>query len=670
VADLCNGGFAFSTLYAPVGSGGPEDAPKAFDNNFTTSKWLTAAPGEAGPNPPEIWARAQLSGGAAVIVSYTVTSANDEQYRDPRDWTLSGSNDGSTWTVLDTRTNEVFATRFLSKNYNFSNSTAYAYYRWDVQSTYYPPLCGKFQTAGLDLWTGAGGTGTNKSLGATITASFNQGSGTEGSDFAFDGSASTKWHASNLWPTTGSGLSAYIVGYKLTAAAAIDWYTITSGNDNLTIRDPADWKLQGSNDGLTWTDADSRTGETFPSNNFTKTYTFFNSVGSFVYWRLLITKKGDGTSTGTIQINEIEMDATGVAAPNLGRPVLSLWPLRGPMHRLVQLFNFDLPVTAVAEITGTFAITEAADVAAFVGDVVIAAALATTEATDVAAFNGTVTTLTGTLAVTEAPDVAAFAGSVAWTATLATTEAADVAAFNGTVTWTATLATTEAADIAAFNGSAAWTGTLATTEAPDIVAFNGQVVIAASLVTTENQDVASFLGSGVDITATLATTEATDVAAFVGQAVISAVLATVEATDSAAFAGGATWTGTLATTEAKDVMAFTGSAGWTGTLAVTEGTDVAAFAGQVRISAALAVTEAQDVAAFNGFLVAPLTGTLAVTEAKDVANFSGFLVFAGIVGALDAVERADGARFVVAQPPATPGDLQYGWPDVIVRRRL
>jgi Concanavalin A-like lectin/glucanases superfamily len=603
-------------------------------------------------------------------------------------------------------------------------------------------------------------------------------------------------------------------------------------------------------------------------------------------------------------------------APDPGQIELTprLRPSRGPMQRLIRLFNFDLPSV---DITGTFATTEAADVAAFVGDVVIVAALATTEAPDVAAFNGTVTTLTGTLATTEAPDVAAFNGTVAWnatlatteapdvaafagiagwTGTLATTEAPDVAAFSGTVAWTAVLATTEAQDVAAFNGIATWTGTLATTEAPDIAAFSGQAVISASLVVTEAQDVAYFVqisgdpnwanvvllmgyegangstgapgmtdesaaahgtgtvggsaaistaahvftgassmllngtgdtlsfpasndfnfGSGaftietslnaismsgagsttwvisnsrwsltftglqlltfnvtdgsstttltssagigagawhplcidfdgskyrlyldgamvasstslitipagtlncvfglasgniftlgvngyldevritkgvaryasdsgyavatapfprgpMGMNATLATTEAPDVAAFAGQVVISAVMATVEAADSAAFAGSATWTGTLATTEAKDVMAFTGSAGWTGTLAVTEATDIAAFAGQVRISAALAVTEAQDVAAFNGFLVAPLTGTLAVTEAQDTASFSGFLVFAGIVGTLNAVERADGARFVVAQPPAAPGDLQYGWPDVIVRRRL
>jgi hypothetical protein len=421
-----------------------------------------------------------------------------------------------------------------------------------------------------------------------------------------------------------------------------------------------------------------------------------SSPTGWIAWADALTIPAGGAPTGTLATIEAadvaaftgQLDGLGDISSVELTPRLR--PSRGPMQRRIMPFSFDLPAVIPAEITGTLDTTEAADIAAFVGQVVIAATFDTTEAPDVAAFNGTVAwtgTLatteaqdvaaftgtvawTGTLATTEAPDIAAFTGSAAWIGTLATTEAADVAAFNGTVAWTATLAVTEATDIAAFTGSAAWTGTLATTEAQDVAAFNGQVVISASLVVTEGQDVANFSGEGVGVSGTLATTEATDVAAFAGQVVIAATLATVEAADAAAFNGAVTWTGTLATTEAKDVMAFVGSAGWTGTLAVTEATDVAAFAGQVRINAALAVTEAADIAVFNGFLVAPVTGTLAVTEVQDTASFSGFLVFTGIVASLDAIERADGARFVVAQPPADPGVLQYGWPDVIVRRRL
>lgn len=66
------------------------------------------------------------------ITSYTLTSANDAPGRDPRNWKLSASNDGSTWVDLDTRTDETFATRGLTKNYEFNNGESYTYYKLSV----------------------------------------------------------------------------------------------------------------------------------------------------------------------------------------------------------------------------------------------------------------------------------------------------------------------------------------------------------------------------------------------------------------------------------------------------------------------------------------------------------------------------------------------------------
>lgn len=62
--------------------------------------------------------------------------------------------------------------------------------------------------------------------------------------------------------------------------------------------------------------------------------------------------------------------------------------------------------------TGTMAATEAVDVAAITGDVIITGTIAATEAADVANFNGGSTPNTGTLAGTEAQDVAAATGTV------------------------------------------------------------------------------------------------------------------------------------------------------------------------------------------------------------------------------------------------------------------
>jgi OAA-family lectin sugar binding domain/SMI1 / KNR4 family (SUKH-1) len=70
-------------------------------------------------------------GGAAAVGCYELTSANDYEIRDPADWTLSGSPDGQTWTVLDTRSGESFAARRLSRVFRIrrSDQAAYRHYR-------------------------------------------------------------------------------------------------------------------------------------------------------------------------------------------------------------------------------------------------------------------------------------------------------------------------------------------------------------------------------------------------------------------------------------------------------------------------------------------------------------------------------------------------------------
>ncbi|MER5897473.1 GH92 family glycosyl hydrolase [Streptomyces sp. NPDC001876] len=66
------------------------------------------------------------------VVTYALTSANDHDERDPKDWTLKGSADGKTWTDLDTRTGQTFSERFQTKSYDFTTDTAYKHFRLDI----------------------------------------------------------------------------------------------------------------------------------------------------------------------------------------------------------------------------------------------------------------------------------------------------------------------------------------------------------------------------------------------------------------------------------------------------------------------------------------------------------------------------------------------------------
>jgi len=77
---------------------------------------------------PVVWIGHCMSG---VLSSYAFTSAADSPERDPKSWTLEGSNDGEVWTLLDKRTNEApFSERLQRKEYTFANDRKFQHYRF------------------------------------------------------------------------------------------------------------------------------------------------------------------------------------------------------------------------------------------------------------------------------------------------------------------------------------------------------------------------------------------------------------------------------------------------------------------------------------------------------------------------------------------------------------
>ena len=87
-------------------TGGGEIATNVADGDKFT-KWLVFE--------PTGWLVYQTSA-PVVIKKYALTSANDADGRDPQNWTISGSNDGTTWTTLDTQTGQSFENRFQTKD--------------------------------------------------------------------------------------------------------------------------------------------------------------------------------------------------------------------------------------------------------------------------------------------------------------------------------------------------------------------------------------------------------------------------------------------------------------------------------------------------------------------------------------------------------------------------
>jgi F5/8 type C domain len=103
-------------------TGGGEVKENLVDGDVGT-KWLVFQ--------PTGWVRFELAEPVAVV-RYALSSANDAPTRDPRDWTLQGSQDGQVWTTLDTRLGEVFTERLQTKVYEVANTTAYRFYRLEV----------------------------------------------------------------------------------------------------------------------------------------------------------------------------------------------------------------------------------------------------------------------------------------------------------------------------------------------------------------------------------------------------------------------------------------------------------------------------------------------------------------------------------------------------------
>ncbi|CAM3145686.1 ThuA domain-containing protein [Saccharomonospora xinjiangensis] len=99
-----------------------ETAAHAVDGKDNT-KWLAF--------DDSAWLSVELAEPTAVS-HYALVSANDFPGRDPKDWVLQGSDDGQTWTDLDTRSGEDFPERFQPKQYRFDNETAYAHYRLNI----------------------------------------------------------------------------------------------------------------------------------------------------------------------------------------------------------------------------------------------------------------------------------------------------------------------------------------------------------------------------------------------------------------------------------------------------------------------------------------------------------------------------------------------------------
>ena len=101
-----------------------ENLPKLVDNNFT-SKYL------AFNYNSNLYVQLKFDS-PKKLDAYTITSGNDAPERDPKKWTIQGSNNGTDWTTIDERSNETFSGRLQTRTFNLAAQANYSYYRWNI----------------------------------------------------------------------------------------------------------------------------------------------------------------------------------------------------------------------------------------------------------------------------------------------------------------------------------------------------------------------------------------------------------------------------------------------------------------------------------------------------------------------------------------------------------
>ncbi|HVK24539.1 MAG TPA: discoidin domain-containing protein [Actinokineospora sp.] len=256
------------------------------------------------------WLRLDLGAGRSFnryVIKHDAAARPAETANNTKSWTLQTSGDGTTWTSVDTVTNNTAAITDRS----FTQLTA-RYVRLDIseptQGTTSETITNPRARIGqLELYA------DNLALGSTATAS------TSHSSFPPPRAVSGQWAA---------GYEGWVSTIGKTQWLRLDLGTSKTFNRYLIKHDEAarpgnaanntkNWTLQTSNDGTTWTTADTVTNNTAASTNRTFTQTTAR------YVRLNITEPTQGTTSDTItnpraRIGQLELYApAGTSQPSV-----------------------------------------------------------------------------------------------------------------------------------------------------------------------------------------------------------------------------------------------------------------------------------------------------------------------------------------------------------------
>jgi hypothetical protein len=142
----------FGLAFKPAASGPPiadfaphvltsdtSDPPYVVSESGGGNGWIAfnGNNGDSWLEPLPCWIQLDTgAGNAYVLDSYIIWSGSDGTPNGPTAWTMEGSNNGSTWTVLDTRTGiTAFAYPGNSLTFAVSGAAAYRYFRLNITAS-------------------------------------------------------------------------------------------------------------------------------------------------------------------------------------------------------------------------------------------------------------------------------------------------------------------------------------------------------------------------------------------------------------------------------------------------------------------------------------------------------------------------------------------------------
>ncbi|MCR5791838.1 MAG: discoidin domain-containing protein [Lachnospiraceae bacterium] len=277
-----------------------------------------------------------------IVKNYTLTTANDSatySFRNPVDWQLFGSNDGTTWTQIDRVTNGgIGAVNYTGYTYETDKQEAFQFYQLQVEKT---GGYGGFQLSEVSMFGDVVAPAAD--IGASLMDSFE----------AFDSAASTVTGYSNeLTANIFDGNTATKVFSSKTGT--ICWsmkdpvymysYTLTTANDNAIYhnRNPKNWVLYGSNNGSNWSVIDTVNNSGMGDVNYTP-YTFaVDQPGKYKHYKLDISENYGNS----FQLSELSFAGVAVSKSEYDILFTGDWDLvtsTGYVNELVKLFYNSYP---------------------------------------------------------------------------------------------------------------------------------------------------------------------------------------------------------------------------------------------------------------------------------------------------------------------------------------